>query len=236
LKGEATDIIIDETGDPKKGTHTDYVARQYVGRLGKVDNGIVSVNIYGLKDGIVFPLIFEIYKPKQRLQPGDKYQSKPQIAIALVKELVKLGLKIKRVLADSLYGESSTNLIGALTKYADIAKWWELICCVFLLISSLAPSPQPSKPVQLSTCQSELESYLATHPDWQVKSGWKSMLNNIQLLLVPLLAFNLVKPWFRVFNNSLLVSSFLTLISLVNLCSNAFLNRDLTTIHSFSSA
>jgi SRSO17 transposase len=114
LKGEATDIIIDETGDPKKGTHTDYVARQYLGRLGKVDNGIVSVNIYGLKDGIIFPLIFEIYKPKQRLQPGDKYQSKPQIAVALVKELVKLGLKIKRVLADSLYGESSTNLIEAL--------------------------------------------------------------------------------------------------------------------------
>ena len=51
-----------------------------------------------------------------RLQPGDKYQSKPQIAVGLVKELVKLGLKIKRVLADSLYGESSTNLIGALDK------------------------------------------------------------------------------------------------------------------------
>ena len=123
-----------------------------------------------------------------------------------------------------------------LTKYADIAKWWELICCAFLLISSLAPSPQPSKPVQLSTCQAELESYLAAHPDWQIKSGWKSMLNNVQLLLVPLLAFNLVKPWLRVFNNPLLVSSFLTLISLVNLCANAFLNRDLTTIHSFSSA
>ena len=28
-----------------------------------------------------------------------------------------------------------------LTKYADIAKWWELICCSFLLISSLASSP-----------------------------------------------------------------------------------------------
>jgi SRSO17 transposase len=64
LKQAAIDIIIDETGDRKKGTHTDYVARQYLGRLGKVDNGIVSVNIYGVKDGITFPLIFEIYKPK----------------------------------------------------------------------------------------------------------------------------------------------------------------------------
>ena len=123
-----------------------------------------------------------------------------------------------------------------LTKYADIAKWWELICCSFLLISSLASSPQPSKPVQLSTCQAELESYLSVHPDWHQRTGWKSMLNNVQLLLVPLLAFNLVKPWLQVFNNPLLVSSFLTLISLVNLCANTFLNRDLTTIYSFSSA
>jgi SRSO17 transposase len=60
----AIDIIIDETGDRKKGTHTDYVARQYLGRLGKVDNGIVSVNIYGVIDGITFPLLFEVYKPK----------------------------------------------------------------------------------------------------------------------------------------------------------------------------
>ena len=32
-------LIIDETGDPKKGKATDYVARQYLGRLGKIDNG-----------------------------------------------------------------------------------------------------------------------------------------------------------------------------------------------------
>jgi SRSO17 transposase len=75
----------------KKGTHTDYVARQYLGRLGKVDNGIVSVNIYGVKDGITFPLIFEIYKPKSTLKSDDIYQSKPQIAAKLVTEFVELG-------------------------------------------------------------------------------------------------------------------------------------------------
>ena len=123
-----------------------------------------------------------------------------------------------------------------LTKYADIARWWELICCGFLLISSLALAPQPSQPTQISTCQTELESYLAAHADWQQKAGWKSMLNNVQLLLLPLLAFNLVKPWLRVFSNPLLTSSFLALISIVDLCANAFLDRDLTTIHSFSSA
>lgn len=37
-------LCIDETGDEKKGTATDYVAKQYIGNLGKTANGIVSVN------------------------------------------------------------------------------------------------------------------------------------------------------------------------------------------------
>jgi SRSO17 transposase len=43
-------LIMDETGDKKKGKTTDYVRRQYTGNLGKVENGIVSVNAYGLID------------------------------------------------------------------------------------------------------------------------------------------------------------------------------------------
>ncbi|MBD1917860.1 transposase, partial [Phormidium sp. FACHB-77] len=37
-------LVIDETGDRKKGHATDYVKRQYIGNLGKVENGIVSVD------------------------------------------------------------------------------------------------------------------------------------------------------------------------------------------------
>jgi SRSO17 transposase len=44
LNGNAITVVIDETGDRKKGKKTDYVARQYLGSVGKVDNGIVSVN------------------------------------------------------------------------------------------------------------------------------------------------------------------------------------------------
>jgi len=36
LKGKAITIVIDETGDRKKGKKTDYVARQYLGSVGKV--------------------------------------------------------------------------------------------------------------------------------------------------------------------------------------------------------
>lgn len=37
-------LVIDETGDRKYGTHTAHVGRQYLGSLGKVDSGIVTVH------------------------------------------------------------------------------------------------------------------------------------------------------------------------------------------------
>jgi len=116
LQGRSITLIIDETGDRKKGNSTDYVSRQYIGNLGKVDNGIVSVNTYGLIDGIAFPLSFKIYKPKQRLKPGDVYKTKPQLAAEIISELIELGFKFELVLADSLYGESET-IVSILNHY-----------------------------------------------------------------------------------------------------------------------
>ncbi len=103
LKGRKIFLIIDETGDKKKGKSTDYVSRQYLGKLGKIDNGIVAVTAWGLIDGITFPLTFEVYKPKGRLQVGDIYRSKPEIAAQMVLELKQIGFKIELVLADSQY-------------------------------------------------------------------------------------------------------------------------------------
>ena len=123
-----------------------------------------------------------------------------------------------------------------LTKYADIAKWWEVICCTFLLVSLQAIPPYSPDLPELSICQAELTRYLVEHPDWDHRQGWKSMLNNMQLLLLPLLAFQLIKPWLTVFDNSLLVKGFNTLITLVNLSSNALIRTRLTALHSFSSS
>jgi SRSO17 transposase len=99
-------LCIDETGDLKKGKATDYVARQYIGSLGAVERGVVSVSAYGVLDTITFPLRFQVFKPESQLKPEDTYQSKPTIAIDLVRQLVADGFKIKLVLADALYGES----------------------------------------------------------------------------------------------------------------------------------
>lgn len=116
LAGREIILIIDETGDKKKGSTTDYVKRQYIGNLGKIENGIVAVTAYGLLDGMTFPLLFEVYKPKERLLEKDKYLSKPEIAAAMIRELQGIGFKFKLVLADSLYGESSSNFLSGLNQ------------------------------------------------------------------------------------------------------------------------
>ncbi len=107
LNGNAITVVIDETGDRKKGKKTDYVARQYLGSVGKIDNGIVSVNAYGVYSHITFPLSVKIFKPKGTLREEDKYKTKIELASEIITELVEEGFNIELVLADSFYGESS---------------------------------------------------------------------------------------------------------------------------------
>lgn len=113
---KSTSLCIDETGDEKKGKATDYVAKQYIGDLGRTANGIVSVNAYAVVDNITIPLLFKVFKPRQRLQEGDVYKTKPQLAEEIIRELLSFGFKFHLVLADSLYGESG-NVIGVLEKH-----------------------------------------------------------------------------------------------------------------------
>lgn len=117
FKGQAITVIVDETGDRKEGKTTDYVTRQYLGSVGKVDNGLVSVNIYAVVQNITFPLNTRIYKPEKTLKPGDTYKTKTKLAAEMIDEIIRFGFKIGLVLADSLYGESSQFLSMIEEKY-----------------------------------------------------------------------------------------------------------------------
>ena len=117
LIGERSIILcIDETGDKKAGKTTDYVAKQYIGNLGKTDNGIVSVNAYAVVDNITYPLLFKIFKPRTRLQPGDVYKTKPQLAVEILQELQSWQFQIELVLTDSLYGECG-DVVSVLQRF-----------------------------------------------------------------------------------------------------------------------
>jgi SRSO17 transposase len=165
LAGQEIIVVIDETGDRKKGKKTDYVSRQYIGNLGKVEQGIVAVTAYGIVEGMTVVLSFEVYKPRTRLKKGESYRSKPQIAAQMLRELKNQGFKFSQVLNETwnvmtkipnlkyhqvgnLYGlrnwveyglKQTKNELGwadfRLTNYTDIEKWWEIVCSAYLLVS-----------------------------------------------------------------------------------------------------
>jgi SRSO17 transposase len=93
-----------------EGHHTDYVKRQYIGNLGKLENGIVAVTAYGVIDNITIPLLFEIYKPKERLKPDDTYRSKPEIAAEMMRELQAMGFRFRACLRIVCMAKAAVDL------------------------------------------------------------------------------------------------------------------------------
>ncbi|MDM9585713.1 IS701 family transposase [Nostoc sp. GT001] len=335
LNGNAITVVIDETGDRKKGKKTDYVARQYLGSVGKIDNGIVTVNAYGVYSNITFPLSVKVFKPKGTLKESDRYQTKIELASEIITELIEDGFNIELVLADSLYGESSqfikklaeyklnyvvairsnhgvwlpanqrvrankwckfertfsnqkseiryireivygkkraityweittdpetmpensttfvmTNLQGKLkktlgdlyglrtwveygfrqckqelgwtdyrfTNFQHIERWWEIIFCVYTMISlNSSAFLELNKSRQMGTeIQQNTSVDFSNHKLWNHEVGWKNTLNNLRLILQPLLLFWLIYPWLDIFPNSDLFLGFNHLISAMN--------------------
>ena len=104
-------LVIDETGDHKDGTHTAHVGRQYLGAIGKTDNGIVAVSSLWADAGISYPLHVQPYTPAPRLPKGKAdpaFRTKPAIAVALVAAAVAAGIAFRAVVADCLYGDNPT--------------------------------------------------------------------------------------------------------------------------------
>jgi hypothetical protein len=102
-------LVIDDTGDRKDGGATDHVARQYLGSVGKIDNGIVAVTTLWAHELRYYPLHVAPYTPECRLAGGKQdpaFQTKPQIALALVERALAAGIAFKAVVADCFYGDN----------------------------------------------------------------------------------------------------------------------------------
>ncbi len=110
--------IIDDTGFPKKGKHSVGVARQYCGQLGKQDNCQVAVSLSLATEQGSLPIAYQLYLPKEwsddatRRQkagvPDDiAFATKPEIALAQVREAIAAGVPAGIVLADAAYGDET---------------------------------------------------------------------------------------------------------------------------------
>ena len=70
-------LVLDDTGDRKAGTKTDHVARQYLGSVGKIDNGIVAVTTVWADERVYYPLHLRPYTPARRLPRGQRRRPAP---------------------------------------------------------------------------------------------------------------------------------------------------------------
>jgi hypothetical protein len=102
-------LVVDDTGDRKDGTQTAHVARQYLGSVGKVDNGIVAVTSLWADERCYWPVHAVPYTPSSRLPGGERdagFRTKPQLAVELVQAARHAGVPFRAVVADCAYGDN----------------------------------------------------------------------------------------------------------------------------------
>lgn len=110
--------IIDDTGFPKKGTHSVGVARQYCGQLGKEDNCQVAVSLSIANEHASLPVAYRLYLPEAwasdsaRLRkagvPDDiEFKTKHEIALDQLRWACEAGLPRGVALLDAGYGNNS---------------------------------------------------------------------------------------------------------------------------------
>jgi DDE superfamily endonuclease len=110
-------LVLDDTGDRKAGTKTAHVARQYLGSVGKTDNGIVAVTSLWADERVYWPVHVVPYTPASRLAKGRTdpgFRTKPQLAAELVGAARQAGIVFRAVVADCFYGDNDgfTQTLG----------------------------------------------------------------------------------------------------------------------------
>lgn len=149
--------IIDDTGFPKKGTHSVGVARQYCGQLGKQDNCQVAVSLSLATELGSVPIAYQLYLPKDWANDPERrrvagvpehlaFATKPEIALEQLRGAVESGVPPGVVLADAGYGDE--------TAFRDGMTELGLLYAVGIRpgttvwapgISPLPPIPQPGR-------------------------------------------------------------------------------------------
>lgn len=124
LKSEGDGVLLfDDTGFGKKGRHSVGVARQYSGTFGKVSNCQVTVNCYYAEQHLAWPVATRLYLPRAWTEDPERrhqahvpqtvtFQTKAEIALALLDEAKALGIPHRAVVTDADYGDNPNFLNG----------------------------------------------------------------------------------------------------------------------------
>jgi SRSO17 transposase len=108
-------LVVDETGDLKKGTTTVGIQRQYTGTAGRIENAQVAVYlVYAAKAGHAI-IDRELYVPRSWTGDQDRRQdagipeqvefaTKPALATGMIRRALDAGVPAGWVAGDEVYG------------------------------------------------------------------------------------------------------------------------------------
>src|SRR4051794_3577766 len=117
-------LVVDETGDLKKGRSTVGVQRQYTGTAGRIENAQVAVYLgYASRHGHAM-VDRELYLPRCWAEDPERcaaagvpaavgFATKPALATVLIERALDAGVPARWVTADEVYG-ADPRLIGCL--------------------------------------------------------------------------------------------------------------------------
>jgi SRSO17 transposase len=123
--------VVDDTGIVKDGRHSPGVKRQYSGALGKVGSCQITVSVHAVGARGTLPLGWALYLPeewcsdaprrrKAKIPAAVTFQTKPQLAAALVATAAAWEVPAAPILADAAYGDNTafrTRLHEATLEY-----------------------------------------------------------------------------------------------------------------------
>ena len=118
IQGPVEAWIIDDTGFPKKGTHSVGVAHQYCGPYGKTSNCQCAVSLSMASRWASVPVAFRLYLPESWAKDMERravagvpedvvFRTKWQLALGLIDAQRKDGVTDLPVLADAGYGDAA---------------------------------------------------------------------------------------------------------------------------------
>jgi SRSO17 transposase len=161
-------LIFDDTSFDKKGRHSAGVARQYTGTVGKITNCQVTVNCQYAERTLAWPVATRLYLPegwagdeerRQRahIPKAVVFATKAAIALALLDEANRCGVKHACVTGDADYGDNPNFLNG-------LAKRQERHVMAVRANFSVVLNWSPDAPVR------RVDEVLVSHP----RRAWRS--------------------------------------------------------------
>ena len=101
-------LVIDDSGDRKDGVKTAHVGRQWPGRYGKTDSGVVTVTTVWADERLYYPVHAMPYTPARHFAKGKNdpgFRTKLAIGADLAIRARDAGFVFRAVVADSAYGD-----------------------------------------------------------------------------------------------------------------------------------